>query len=294
MILGGEKKDVVANMRRRAQTYEETKDQAELNAKVEVDDPKVTEEEKAGLASHELDRRGTIWHRFNCSLCSFAVGIFSHFLNRKMEITGMENIDSVTGGAVITCNHYNPLDSTPIRFLAKKKHHRKLYIVSEPDNLAMTGWLGYVMHYDNVIPISPDAEYMEKRFLPLVNDLVKKGEWVLIFPEQEMWFNYRKPRPTKRGAYYFASKCGVPIISCFVEIREQEEMDNHEFKKTQYILHVLPTLYPKASLTVRENSMWMKETDYAQKKKAYEQVYGKPLSYAFSNQDVAGWVPPKE
>ena len=39
--------------------------------------------------------------------------------------------------------------------------------------------------------------------------------WVLIYPEQEMWFNYRKPRPPKRGSYFYAAEAEVPIILVF-------------------------------------------------------------------------------
>ena len=113
---------------------------------------------------------------------------------------------------------------------------------------------------------------------------------MLIYPEQEMWFNYRKPRPPKRGAYYFAAKCGVPVISCFTEMTELDERDNEQFKKVRYILHVLPPIYPEKGLTVRENSLKMMERDYEQKKRAYESAYGKPLSYEFSKKDIAGFV----
>ena len=38
-----------------------------------------------------------------------------------------------------------------------------------------------------------------------------------------MWYNYRKPRPLKQGAYYYAAKNNVPIISCFTEIIDKEK-----------------------------------------------------------------------
>lgn len=73
----------------------------------------------------------------------------------------------------------------------------------------------------------------------LLTKSLKEKQLVLIYPEQEMWFNYRKPRPCKSGAYVFAARNKVPIISCFVEIREKEKLENGQFHQTQYILHVL-------------------------------------------------------
>ena len=52
------------------------------------------------------------------------------------------------------------------------------------------------------------------------------GEAMVGINEQEMWFNYRKPRPPKRGAYYYAAKFNVPIVSFFVEIRDMDEKEN--------------------------------------------------------------------
>lgn len=113
----------------------------------------------------------------------------------------------------------------------------------------------------------------------------------MIYPEQEMWFNYRKPRPVKRGAYYYAAKANVPIISCFTEIIDQPkpEKNNDEFYQTKYRLHVLPLIWPDSKLSVNENAKMMMEKDYAQKKAAYEAAYQKKLSYDFEPHDIAGW-----
>ena len=129
------------------------------------------------------------------------------------------------------------------------------------------------------------------RQLPdILEELVKKDEFVLIYPEQEMWFNYRRPRPPRKGAYHFAAKLKVPVISCFVEMRDEQEMDTKNFHKVRYTLHILDVLYPDPQKSVRENSAALCEKDYALKKEAYERIYGKPLSYAFEPSDIAGWT----
>ena len=104
-----------------------------------------------------------------------------------------------------------------------------------------------------------------------------------------MWFNYRKPRPMKRGAYYFAAKLQAPVVCCFVEMVELPQQDTDEFCKIQYILHVLDTLYPDPDKSVRQNSVELCQKDQALKNAAYEKAYGKPLSYAFDPHDIAGW-----
>ena len=104
-----------------------------------------------------------------------------------------------------------------------------------------------------------------------------------------MWFNYRKPRPPKNGAYFYAAKLNVPIISCFVEIVELDVDDTAEFKKVKYILHILDVLYPDQNKSVRENTEKLGIRDYTLKKECYESVYGKTLTYNFENSDIAGW-----
>lgn len=69
-----------------------------------------------------------------------------------------------------------------------------------------------------------------------------------------MWFYYRKPRPPKNGAYFFAAKLNVPILSCFTEITDLAEDDTPEFKKVRYTLHVLGVLYPNPEKSVKENT----------------------------------------
>ena len=105
-----------------------------------------------------------------------------------------------------------------------------------------------------------------------------------------MWFNYRKPRPPKRGAYHFAAKLGTPIISCFVEMIDLPQKDTNEFYRVKYRIHILDVLYPSDELTVKENSNMLCEKDYKLKTNAYEGLYGRKLSYKFEPHDIAGWI----
>ena len=165
-----------------------------------------------------------------------------------------------------------------------------MFIISQDTNFAMKGLVGFLMRYADEIPISKDKEYMNRHFYRTLNNLlVNKHEYILIYPEQEMWLNYRKPRPPKRGAYLYAAKFNVPIISCFVEMVDTDKDDTKEFKKVKYVLHILDPIYPDPEKNERDNSFDMMRRDYMQKKEAYEKAYGKPLEYAFELSDIAGW-----
>ena len=135
-----------------------------------------------------------------------------------------------------------------------------MFIVSQDTNFAMKGFLGFLMRYADEIPVSKDKDYMERHFYRTLNNLlVNKKEYILIYPEQEMWFNYRKPRPPKRGAYFYAAKFNVPIISCFVEMKDMDKDDTEEFKRVKYVLHILDPIYPDPEKKTKHYSLGMKQ-----------------------------------
>ncbi|WP_125584048.1 lysophospholipid acyltransferase family protein [Levilactobacillus cerevisiae] len=282
MIIGGMKEQVVANMERDAAA-------GKLNAKVEVADPTLTKAQQQQLLQHYVDRSQTLSYRMNNHVSRRVANLATRYFNRRTRIEGLANIKDVTGGAIVTSNHFNPLDNTVVRKTMRAAGKKRLFIVSRDTNLEMGGFIGYLMNYYDTIPISDDKEYAGRVFPQLVERVLADKQYLLIYPEQEMWFNYRKPRPVKRGAYYYAAKFNVPVISCFVEIRDLPLVDNAEFDQTRYVMHVLKPILPDPNLSVRENSRAMMATDYQQKKAAYEAAYGKALTYAFEEDDIAGW-----
>lgn len=178
--------------------------------------------------------------------------------------------------------------------MVHKTGRSRLPIVCQDTNYAMTALFGFLMRYADTIPVTSDRTFMKTTFMDALRSYVDNGEFVLVYPEQEMWFNYRKPRTGKRGAYLFAAELGVPVISCFVEIVDLDDLQAPNFVNVSYVMHVLDPIFPDPTKSVRQNSIDMCRRDYAQKKEAYEAIYGKPLDYTFEKGDVAGWVPSDE
>lgn len=258
-------------------------------AKVELNDPSLSDSEIADIVQSYLENHNRIGFQLKSKLADMMVSCATFFINRHTKLVGIEKVEGLSGGAIITSNHFSPLENTVVRRFVNTAFGRKLSIVSQATNFAMDGLVGYLMNYADTIPISGDYRYLNHEFLALLREKTDQGKMVLIYPEQEMWFNYRKPRPPKRGAYYFAAKLNLPVVSCFVEIVDGEENPKGDFNKVQYVLHTLGVLYPDASKSVRENSIQMCEADYALKKEAYERIYGEPLLYDFKQTDIAGW-----
>ncbi|MDO4556867.1 MAG: lysophospholipid acyltransferase family protein [Lachnospiraceae bacterium] len=265
-----------------------------FNSKVEVGDPVLTDKKRQLVLDHYLKVRKKLPFKTRNLIAGRVVDVLTWKYNHNTLIEGLENIKDVKGGAFITANHFNPVENTVIRLLSQKMKRGNLYVISQDTNLLMGGFLGFLMYYMDIIPVSPDREYMTHHFDGLITEAFRRKQNILIYPEQEMWFNYRKPRPEKRGAFYYAARHNALVIPCFTEVRELPEMETEDFHKVQYVLHVLKPIYPDPEKTTRENSVAMKEQDYKQKVEAYEKAYGKKLDYTFEPWDIAGWVPKTE
>ena len=283
MIIGDNRKAVIENIKKFAES-------GQFHNKVELNDPVLTPEQSRKITDIYLESRNSLTFKLKTVLGVFLAKTATKIINKNTEIVGLEKIPKDLGGVIITSNHFSQLENTVIRHLTNTLGRRKLGIISQTSNFAMTGIIGYIMNYADTIPISIDPRYLARDFFSVLKErLVDKKHAILLYPEQEMWFNYRKPRPPKNGAYFYAAKLNVPIISCFVEIVDLDEDDTAEFKKVKYILHILDVLYPDQSKSFKENTEELGVRDYTLKKDCYESVYGKVLTYDFENSDIAGW-----
>lgn len=206
------------------------------------------------------------------------------------EITGIRNLLTVQGPAFLTSNHFNPFDNGVHRTLSRLTWRDRLVAISQGTNFVMPGLNGFVLRNIDVIPLIQDPSYMNGAFRTLMQRNLDRNRFILIYPEQEMWFNYRKPRPGKRGAFLFAAEYGVPVVPTFVEMVDLPEVVAPGFHDVKLILHVLPPIFPDPERSARENSFIMCQADYDAKVRCYEQCYGRPLTYEFSKEDIAGLI----
>lgn len=284
MIFGDNREAVIKNIQKAA-------NKRDFTAKAEIGDPQMTINERLKLVNDYWKNRKSFSSKINNQIGHAMLTTFAKTLAGSTEFKGLENLDNLPiGGAIVTANHFNQIDSLPIKLLANKMHHQ-LSIVIEDTNLMLPGFFRYLMNYVGTIPLVQSASYIGNVFPKHLSNALAKNNWVLIYPEQEMWWNYRKPRKLQRGAYYFAAKQNVPVISLFIEIRDLPKIEKKDsnFYETKYIVHVLQPIFPDVSLSANENAHKMMEQDYQQKVAAYEKIYGKKLNYDFTDWDIAGW-----
>ena len=219
----------------------------------------------------------------------FAFMIARRFVNNLIEekkliikeIKGIENFNSLKGGAVITCNHFNAFDSFAIQlaYEASDKTDRNFYrVIKEGNYTSFPGFYGFLMRHCNTLPLSSNMRTLTK-FMEATNELLREGNFVLVYPEQSMWWNYRKPKPLKTGAYVIAARNNVPVLPCFITMSDSDVLGEDGFYVQEYTIHIGEPIYPDRALSYRARVEDMLEKNFDTWRGIYEREYGIPLEY---------------
>ena len=197
------------------------------------------------------------------------------------EVRGIENFASVKGGRIVTCNHFSIGDNYAV-WTALRDHMdgKMLYkVIREGNYTNPPKPFGLFMRHCNTLPLSSVQATMVK-FMRAFSELLKRGETILIYPEQGMWWNYRKPRPMQDGAFYLAVRNNTPIVPIFITMEDSDRLDGDGFPVQEYTVHILPAIYPDKDLSRNDAKNDMKNKNYASWVKTYEEFYKKPLEYS--------------
>ena len=119
-----------------------------------------------------------------------------------------------------------------------------------------------------------------------VNTVLQEGDWILIYPEQSLWWNYKKPKPLKNGAFKFAAHNQVPVIPTFITMTDSDKIGPDGFPVQEYIVNIGEPIYPDPEKKERENAEAMRDKNYEVWKKVYEDFYGMPLVYTTEQKDA--------
>ncbi len=198
------------------------------------------------------------------------------------EVHGMENLNRIKSGAVITCNHFNPFDCFTVEHLFQCSEHmgkRKLFKVIREGNFTnFPGFYGFLFRNCNTLPLSQNKKTMYL-FLKAVDTILQRGDFILIYAEQSLWWNYRKPKPLKNGAFKFAAKNNVPVVPFFITMEDSGRIGEDGFPVQEYTVFINEPIYPMEGLSERAQVDAMRERNYELNRETYEKFYGIPLTY---------------
>ena len=198
------------------------------------------------------------------------------------EVRGIENFTAVKGGRIVTCNHFSVGDNYAVwKALCDHMDGRMLYkVIREGNYTNPPKPFGLFMRHCNTLPLSSQISTM-KKFSKAITTLLARGETILIYPEQGMWWNYRKPRPMQDGAFALAVGNKAPIVPIFITMEDSDVLEEGFFVQ-EYTLHILPAIYPDTTLSSAEARERMRQENYEAWVKVYEEFYKKPLVYGKS------------
>lgn len=225
--------------------------------------------------------------KFKTKVANTLAETFANELLRKnkliiKEVRGIENLEEVKTGGIITCNHFNPFDAFTVEMIFKKTEigkQKKLYkIIREGNYTNFPGFYGFLFRNCYTLPLSSNTKTMEN-LLNAIKKILENKDFILIYPEQSMWWNYKKPKPLKDGAFKFAVKNNVPIIPIFITMEESNIIGEDGFPVMEYIVNIEKPIYKDKKLTDRENINKMRDKNFAVWKDIYEKFYDTPLKY---------------
>lgn len=221
----------------------------------------------------------------------FAYGVGKKFLEGLLkdnkliikEIKGLENLDNIDTGAIITCNHFNPFDCFTVEWIFRKTKHfknkKKMYkVIREGNYTNFPGFYGFLFRNCYTLPLSSNKRTMVE-FMKAVDAILQRGDFILIYPEQSLWWNYRKPKPLKDGAYKIATRNNVPVIPIFITMEDSDIIGEDGWPVQEYIVNIEKPIYVDETLSEKENVTKMKEQNFEIWKSVYEEFYKIPLEY---------------
>lgn len=202
------------------------------------------------------------------------------------EIKGMENLSELKTGTILTCNHFNPFDCFTIektfRLSGQAKTKKLHKVIREGNYTNFPGLYGFFFRNCDTLPLSSNKRTMVE-FMKAVDTLLQKGDFILIYPEQSMWWNYRKPKPLKHGAFKMAVRNNVPILPIFITMEDSDIIGEDGFPVQEYTVNIAQPIYPDENLSQRERTEKMLNENYEAWKRIYEDFYGIPLEYTTKN-----------
>ena len=215
-------------------------------------------------------------HRF----CLRAVKKYTKIINRQLtnlQVVGRENLAGVKGGFIVTCNHISKVDSFAVR--AAVGNDLK-FVGADFNN--WQGVLGNLARNTGYLPLPTKMNLSVMRQFNHAMAYFLQKKWpILIYPEQGLWDEYKKPRPLKRGAFFYAAKHQCPVVPLFITIADKPERVDAAGRVNfgDYTIHILPPIYPQPALDARQNEENMLNANFAAWRACYEQTYGVPLIY---------------
>ena len=182
-----------------------------------------------------------------CFLVMIILNVFDRcFYGYK--IINKKNILKHTGFVSIS-NHIHPMDCT---FIGLSFYPHRVYYPTLASNFKIPV-IRHIIKILYAVPIPKKQKYKEK-FFNEMNDLLKNGKIVHMYPEGSLWPYYDKIREFKNGAFKMAVEANVPIQP--MKFKYEKKWYK---RKPAIVCEVLEHIYPNNNLEKNERIKDLRE-----------------------------------
>ena len=177
------------------------------------------------------------------------------------------------GACITTSNHVGYLDAV---LSLRSTGWKRKYIVVAPHNCKQN-FGGAILRSAGVVPL-PISFKGTRPFNEAMDGLAAKKAAIHFYAEQSMWIGYRKPRPFKEGAFYYAERLDVPVVPmlyCFKDPRGLRKL----LHLPKAVIKIGEPVYINKELSPRERKADIARRVNEATKAMYESFYGVALEY---------------
>ena len=188
------------------------------------------------------------------------------------------------GACITTSNHVGYLDAVlTLRSMGSKRQN----IVAAPHNCKHTVG-GRILGYAGMLPL-PVTVGGARPFNDMLKHVAARKSAIHFYVEKSMWIGYKKPRPYKDGAFFYADMLDIPVVPmlyCFKKPRGLRKL----LHMPKAVIKISDPIYINKELPPRERRTEMCERAQAAAKAMYEEFYGIPLQYLGSETNTRNIV----
>lgn len=177
-------------------------------------------------------------------IIAFPILWIINFMASNLKVYGRKNLRQINGGKITVSNHVHVMDCTMVGLA---NFPSKTYFLSLKSNFNIPV-VNIIIRLLNAIPIPDDLEN-KKNFRDAINNLLKEGKILHIYPEASLWPYYKGLRNFKNGAFRFAVENDVPIVPMVYKFREPTGFFKYLKRKPSISLYILEPVYPDKSLS---------------------------------------------
>ena len=274
-------------------TVQETEQNLETNINTGLTQEQISKKlAKYGLNELQAQKKKSLFVKFLEQFKDFMiiVLIFAAIISGAISIAQGEAItDSIIILVVVIVNSIigvaqEAKAEKSLEALQKLSGH-EAKVIREGNYTNFPGFYGFLFRNADTLPLSSNTRTMIK-FMQAADTILKRGDFILIYPEQSLWWNYEKPKPLKNGAYKIATRSNVPVIPIFITMKDSNIIGEDGFPIKEYYVHIEKPIYPDVTLSEKENVEKMKNENFEVWKNIYEEFYGIPLEYTTVKEEV--------